>query len=73
MAILVDPTASIQAVFWEEWVDSIEDGKTYIFTNMRIPGYIVAAIQPFCILPSIDEAVGDPGKIFVANINQRSH
>ncbi|CAB4011624.1 Hypothetical predicted protein, partial [Paramuricea clavata] len=36
MAILVDPTASIQAVFWEEWVGSIEDRKTYIFTNMRL-------------------------------------
>ena len=30
MAILVDPTASIQAAFWEEWIDSIEDGKTCI-------------------------------------------
>ena len=38
MAILVDPTASIQAVFWEEWIDSIEDGKTYVFTNMRVRG-----------------------------------
>ena len=36
MAILVDPTASIQAVFWEEWIDSIEDGKTCVFTNMRV-------------------------------------
>ena len=33
MVILVDPTASIQAVFWEEWIDSIEDGKTYVFTK----------------------------------------
>ena len=21
---------------WEEWIDSIEDGKTYVFTNMRV-------------------------------------
>ena len=36
MAILVDPTGSIQAVFWEEFIDEIEDGTTYVFTSMRV-------------------------------------
>ncbi len=35
-AILVDPTGSINAVFWEEWSNSIEVDKTYIFTNFRV-------------------------------------
>lgn len=35
-AILVDPTGSIKVVFWQEWVDSVEDGETYTFTNLRV-------------------------------------
>ena len=35
-ATLVDPTGSIHAVFWEEWVHSVQMNKTYIFTNFRI-------------------------------------
>ena len=35
-ATLVDPTGSVTAVFWEEWVDCIQLDKTYIFTNLRV-------------------------------------
>lgn len=35
-ATLVDPTGSTRAVFWEEWVDSVQNDKTYLFTNLRV-------------------------------------
>ena len=35
-AILVDPTGSINAVFWEEWSNCIQVDKTYVFTNFRV-------------------------------------
>ena len=35
-ATLVDPTGSITAVFWEEWVNCVELNKTYTFTNFRV-------------------------------------
>ena len=35
-ATLVDPTGSITVVFWSDWVESVENGKSYIFTNLRI-------------------------------------
>lgn len=35
-AILLDPTGSIKVVFWESFVDSVEDGQTYKFTNLRV-------------------------------------
>ena len=27
---------SITVVFWSDWVKSVENGKSYIFTNLRI-------------------------------------
>ena len=35
-ATLVDPTGSITAVFWEEWVNCVELNKTYTFTNFSV-------------------------------------
>ena len=35
-AILVDPTGSINAVFWEEWSNCIQVDKTNVFTNFRV-------------------------------------
>eukprot|EP00794_Sanderia_malayensis_P002260 gene2260-2591_t len=35
-ASLVDPTGSINAVFWEEWVSLVEEGQTYMFRNFRV-------------------------------------
>ena len=35
-ATLVDPSGSIHAVFWEEWVNFVEVNKTYVFTNLRM-------------------------------------
>ena len=35
-AILLDPTGSIKVVFWEAFVDTVEDGNTYKFTNLRV-------------------------------------
>lgn len=35
-ATLVDPTGSTRAVFWEEWVDCVQNNKTYLFTNKTI-------------------------------------
>lgn len=34
--ILQDPTGTIEAVFWEEWIGSVENEKTYKFTNFRV-------------------------------------
>jgi len=33
---LVDPTGTIDAIFSEEWSDSVKEGETYIFTNLRV-------------------------------------
>ena len=35
-AILVDPTGSINGIFWEEWADKLELNKTYVFKNLRV-------------------------------------
>ncbi|XP_028408195.1 uncharacterized protein LOC114530775 [Dendronephthya gigantea] len=35
-AILVDTSGSIKAVFWAEWVNSIELDQVYTFTNLRV-------------------------------------
>ena len=35
-ATLVDPTGSITVVFWSDWMESVENVKSYIFTNLRI-------------------------------------
>ena len=33
---LQDPSGTIKAVLWNEWVNSVENDKTYIFTNLRV-------------------------------------
>ena len=35
-AVLVDPTGYIRVVFWEEWVNSVQENTTYIFKNLRV-------------------------------------
>ncbi len=34
--MLQDTTGTIEAVFWEEWIDIVENEKTYMFTNFRV-------------------------------------
>lgn len=34
-ATLIDPSGSIDCIFWEEWVDCVQENGTYIFTNFR--------------------------------------
>jgi hypothetical protein len=34
--ILVDPTGQLKIVLWENQVDSLQEGQTYIFTNIRV-------------------------------------
>lgn len=72
---LQDPTGTIQAVFWEEWVGSVESGKTYLFTNFRVKkdnynnevyintakdGFNVAQCNPFeQALPDIEPGIAE--------------
>ena len=35
IATLIDPTGSISVTFWEDFADSVENGKTYLFTNLK--------------------------------------
>ena len=35
LGTLIDPTGSISVTFWEDSVDSVENGKTYLFTNLK--------------------------------------
>ncbi len=34
--ILQDTTGTIEAVFWEEWIDIVENEKTYMFSNFQV-------------------------------------
>lgn len=34
--ILQDPSGTIKAILWEEWIESIEDEKTSLFENLRV-------------------------------------
>ncbi|XP_033107225.1 uncharacterized protein LOC117109093 [Anneissia japonica] len=34
--ILLDPTGQIKILLWEDQVDSVKDGETYIFKNIRV-------------------------------------
>jgi hypothetical protein len=73
--ILQDQSGAIKGVFWEEWIDSVEDGKTYIFTNMRVKkdnytneifvntakhGCMIKECDPFDeLLPDVSPAITD--------------
>jgi hypothetical protein len=35
IATLLDPSGSISVTFWEDFVDSVENDKTYLFTNLK--------------------------------------
>lgn len=35
-AVLVDPFGSIKIILWEDFVDTIETGNTYLFKNIRL-------------------------------------
>lgn len=34
--IIVDPTASMRLILWEEYIDCLETNKTYLFKNLRL-------------------------------------
>ena len=37
-AIVADPTASIEVVFWEDSTEMVEEGNTYMFSNFHVKG-----------------------------------
>ncbi|CAB4020970.1 Hypothetical predicted protein [Paramuricea clavata] len=41
LCVLQDPTGAIKAVLWEEWIDSVEDDQTYLFTNLRVKKMVI--------------------------------
>ena len=73
--VLQDPTGAIKAVLWEEWIDSVEDDQTYLFTNLRVKkdgytneiyvntaksGFEVKECVPFDeVLPDVGPAIAD--------------
>ena len=73
--MLQDTTGTIEAVFWEEWIDIVENEKTYMFTNFRVKknnytkevyvntakdGFQAEECEPFeQILPDVQPKIAD--------------
>ena len=34
--VIVDPTASVKVILWEQFVDCLKEGQTYVFKNLRL-------------------------------------
>ena len=49
----MDPTGSITAEFWEEWVDCAHLEKMYIFTNLSVKDLILGSRQLHHIMPVV--------------------
>ena len=35
-AVLRDTTSSVKVILWEDYVETLEDGKTYLLENLRL-------------------------------------
>ena len=34
--VLVDPSGQVEIVLWQDQVDSLSEGETYVFKNLRV-------------------------------------